>query len=154
MRRLLGTLVLLAGVAGCGIAAPDEPDHTLPTVNAPSTVSTSAAVESPTAAAPPFVRPSVAPTALVARFAYDAKAPLNVTKTFTATENTTVAPSTPSAGAGGPPIAAKVVTVAGSKGRHPAVVLAHGGAPDPDAFTAEAKLLAGHGVISIMPDIP
>src|SRR5882672_5100395 len=103
MRRLLGSVAALALLTGCGIAAPDEPDHTLPSVAAPATTAAS-----PTAAAPseaPFVRPTVATSALLARFAYDAKAPLGVKKADkTQIDGNVVTYSITYEVAGGPPI--------------------------------------------------
>jgi dienelactone hydrolase len=156
MRRLLGSVAVLALLSGCGIAAPDEPDHTLPSVVAPATTAATAA--SPTAGAiseAPFVRPTVATTALLARFAYDAKAPLGVKRTGNTeiSGNVVTVPITYEV-AGGPPIAALVVAPAATKPRHPAVVLAHGGAPGAEVFLREAKRLTAQGIVSILPDIP
>jgi dienelactone hydrolase len=157
MRRLLGTIVALAGlggVAGCGIAASDAPDRTLPSVAAPTLASP---VGSPTAAVTgeaPFIRPSVAPAALLARFAYDATAPLAVTRSMTENTERVVTTTITYAVPGGPPVSALVIAPVDATHRHPGVVFAHGGAPGADVFRIEAGILTAKGIVSILPDIP
>ena len=52
------------------------------------------------------------------------------------------------------PSSAELVFRTDARGREPGVVYAHGGAPDPDAFLADALAMVRQGAVAILPDIP
>ncbi len=116
-----------------------------------------------TSAAPPtvspafdpetFVPPRVGTSALVARFGYVRSASLRLVTQHVDREATVVV-SQISYVAAGNRINALLVVPAHDAGRHPAVVFAHGGGHETDAFLAEATALAGRGFVSVLPDIP
>lgn len=139
-------------VASVTSAAPASPTASLPGLASPATASSSP-VATPFDPAT-FVPPKVSASALRKQFAYDRTAPLHVQPGATRSQNGVRIQSITYAVTGGPPVAAEIVTPARDTGRHPGVVLAHGGALDPDAFLADATALAGKGIVSILPDIP
>jgi dienelactone hydrolase len=148
----VGALAVLAGVAGCG---GDAGTRSAATPTARSTPATVAVTPTSTFFDPDtYPRPSVARATLLARFVYDRRAALDITRGATRRQGGATIQQITYAVAGGAPIPAEIVVPDKDTGRHPGVVLAHGGAIDPDAFLAEAVSLAGKGMISILPDIP
>ena len=97
--------------------------------------------------------PPVGTRALVARFGYVRSASLQLATEHVDREPTVVV-SQVSYVAAGNRINALLVLPAHESGRHPAVVFAHGGGHETDAFLAEATALAGRGFVSVLPDIP
>jgi len=158
---LLAALVvtMVAGAAGCGHSAPGTagaaPTGTAvaspgtPAVRPPATPA-----PSPTATFDPetFKPPTIATSALVKPFAYDPHAKLDVRDEGTRTQGAATVRQISYLAHGR--ISAEIVSPTAHHGRLPGVVLAHGGAIDPDAFLAEAVELAAHGMVSILPDIP
>jgi dienelactone hydrolase len=100
-----------------------------------------------------FVPPRVDARALVARFAYVRSASLRLVTEHVDREPTVIV-SQVSYVAAGNRINALLVEPAHESGRHPAVVFAHGGGNETDAFLAEATALAKHAFVSVLPDIP
>ena len=121
--RLALPLALLGLASGCGITAPDEPDRVLPSAVAPTVASPSVVVGS----TPSFVRPTVAPAALLALFAYDARAPLNVRRLQPRQKGDILTTDVYYDVAGGPQVQATMVRLYDlPAGRHPLVPLARG----------------------------
>ena len=102
---------------------------------------------------PDTYRPRDIPTAtLLRQFAYDTAAPLelrvlDVRRVGGATvQRITYV-------AAGRTVDAELVFPTAAHGPVPGVVFAHGGAPDPDAFLADALAIVKHGAVAILPDI-
>ncbi len=100
-----------------------------------------------------FVPPPMGARALVTHFAYVRSASLRLVTQHVDREPTVVV-SQISYVAAGNRINALLVRPAHESGRQPAVVFAHGGGHETDAFLAEATALASHGFVSVLPDIP
>jgi dienelactone hydrolase len=163
---LLPALVaaMLAGATGCGSrsapgtgAVPTGPiaaTSASPAVRpAPDPAPDPASSPTPTFDPEAFKPPAVSRSALVKMFAYDPGASLALVNGGSRRDgDATVAQV--SYLAHGRRVNAQLVYPATRHGRLPGVVLAHGGAIDPDAFLPEALDLAAHGMVSILPDIP
>ena len=101
-----------------------------------------------------FVPATISTGALLKPFDYDHSEPLHLTTIdSTVTDGSTISHVEFDV-AGGGPVRAELVVPRHRSGRAPAVIYAHGGAPDPDAFRSEAQELAQHGFVSIAPDLP
>lgn len=159
---LLPTLVaaLLAGATGCG-SNPASGTGAAPTgrTAAPSASPAAPPAPSPTPTSSPtfdpetFTPPAVNRSALLKLFAYDPGAPLALADGGSRRDGGATVQQV-SYLARGRRVNAEIVYPTARHGRLPGVVLAHGGAPDPDAFLPEALDLAAHGMVSILPDIP
>jgi dienelactone hydrolase len=153
---LLPTLVatMLAGATGCGSSsAPDA--GAVPTGPAVASSASPAVRPDPTPTFDPetFPPPAVSRSALVKLFAYDPHAPLALQEGGTRRDGGATVLQVSYLAHGGR-VSAQIVYPTAQHGRMPGVVLAHGGAIDPDAFLPEALDLAAHGMVSILPDIP
>jgi dienelactone hydrolase len=158
------TSAILASVSACTGAADGGTRASRPVASAtatssPTGMSTDLSGSSPSPAVTPFdpetfAPPAVSVATLRKQFGYDPKAPLHVRSGATRTQDGATIASITYEVAGGPPVPAELVVPVGQAGRHPGVVLAHGGAIDPNAFLVDAIALAHKGMVSILPDIP
>lgn len=153
MRARRGLVALSALLLGACTGSPGSTATPAPTTAAPTIALPASAP--PSFDADHFAPPSVGRSTLLAMFDYDRNAPLDIQVLGSRTRGGAKVQSIRYAVAGGAPIDAEIVTPATDSGRHPGVVLAHGGAIDPDAFLTEAVTLAiRHGMVSVLPDIP
>jgi acetyl esterase/lipase len=101
-----------------------------------------------------FVPATISAAALLKPFAYDRSAPLHLTTIDSKVTDGSTVSHVEFDVAGGAAVRAELVVPRHRSGRAPAVIFAHGGAPDPKAFRSEALELGRHGLASIAPDLP
>ena len=88
------------------------------------------------------------------RFAYDASAPLELRQLDTSTADGIRTEQITYRSPGGGNVPAMVIAPAVAPRRGPAVVFVHWGLGDRHGWIDEARLLAGHGVVSLLIDAP
>lgn len=149
-----GTAAALAGCdMGESAASQPQPSFSWPTaLPAPST--RPPGTPPPSFDADKFVPPAVSAVALKAEFAYDPGASLELNINSTEDLPDAVAVQHVLFIVLHRRVTAQVVMPETRPIGASAIVFAHGGAPDPDAWRAEAVALAKRGYVSILPDIP
>ena len=154
MSLAAGTVAALTGCdVGESASTQPQPSFSWPTALPTPSVRTPATVP-PSFDPERFVPPAVSNATLKAEFAYDASAPLQLNINSTEDLPNGVAVQHVLFIVLHRRVTAEIVMPETRQIGDAGIVFAHGGAPDPDAWRAEAVALATKGYVSILPDIP